>query len=119
MKCLKCNKDKILHHDVDFIKKRGMCEECFEVSKGLVKDEDNHYFVPWAYRYWTDTEEPREKEYFEDVNMFIPKISWSEEHKKWKLITSGADCGGYDVQDFEIYFDTKEEIFELMLKGDE
>jgi hypothetical protein len=103
--------------DVKFIETKGVCRECLKVSKGLIKaGNDVTYYVPWWYRHFLDTELPMKPESVEDVNMFIPTISWCDEHKKWKLTTSGADSGGYDVQDFEIYFDTKEEILELMAK---
>jgi hypothetical protein len=107
-------------YDVRFIETKGACRKCFQLSKGLIKDgTDTPYYVPWWYRNSIDSELPTDSKYFEDANMSIPKISWCDRHKKWKLTTSGADAGGYDVQDFEIYFDTKEEIFELMLKEEE
>ena len=120
--CPNCNEEFSRNtnpYDTKFVEKNGACKKCFLLSKGLVKAGNAPYYVPWGYRNWVETEEPRSEESFEDINMFIPTISWCDRYNKWKLTTSGADSGGYDVSDFEIYFDTKEEIVALMLKGDE
>jgi len=118
MKCPKCNREE---YNTTIIRTKGMCETCFNISKGLVKAEDKLYYVPWSYRNSIDrdgTETATEPKHFEEVNISIPRISWCNIYKKWKLETSGADFGGYDVQNFEIYFDTKEDIFALMLSNE-
>ncbi|MHA2039017.1 MAG: hypothetical protein ACXACU_15835 [Candidatus Hodarchaeales archaeon] len=78
---------------------------------------DTHY-VPYYYRYHTNTDQLRDSELFEDVYAMLPNISWSEEHQKWKILFDGPDLGGYDAMQFEWYFDTKEEIIEEMMKGE-
>lgn len=98
------------------IEQVGMCEECFGKSKGLIK-VGNHY-VPWIYHHNINVnlEEKTIKisktnsEYIEDINSSFPKAEWDEEYKKYKVSFDGADFGGYDVEDFEWYFDTKEDI---------
>jgi hypothetical protein len=94
-----------------------MCDSCVEESMGLVK-VDNHY-VPWKYHNYSDTLKPTEPNYYDDVHAEIPKVEWCEKYKKYKLTFLGPDFGGYDVAEFERYFDTKEEIFKLIFGTEE
>jgi len=102
--------------DVEFFEKNGICQDCYEKDKGLIK-VDNHY-VPWNYRNHAEIkgDDPADPEYYEDVNAFLPTIEYDEEYSKWKLTFMSADIGGYDVTILTWYFDSKEEILEELLK---
>ncbi len=109
--CKDCNKDI----SRDFVRrdtKLDMCDDCVEESMGLIK-VDNHY-VPWGYRNHADTLEPTGPDYYDDVYAKMPKVEWCDKYKKYKLTFHGTDFGGYEADEFEWYFDTKEEIFELI-----
>ena len=112
MNCPKCNKETTyLDSCIEVV---GMCEDCLNIAKGLVKDDEESYYVPWSYRNWVDTNHARSEEDFEEKNMFIPEVTWSDEYGKWKLSLNGADSGGHDIQNFEIYFDSKKDIAKLI-----
>ncbi len=113
--CSECKKDiseDIIRRDA----KLDMCDDCVEESMGLVKIDD--HYVPWAYRNYADTLKPTDPKYYDDVCAKLPKVGWCDKYKKYKLTFQGADFGGYDVADFERYFDTKEEIFKLIFGED-
>lgn len=113
--CKNCNKDisdRVIRRNV----KLDMCDSCVEESMGLVK-VDNHY-VPWKYRNYADTLKPANPDYYDDIHADLPKVEWCDKYKKYKLTFQGGDFGGYDVADFERYFDTKEEIFKLIFGED-
>lgn len=119
MKCPKCERES--GYKPRIIETKGMCEDCLDELKGLIKVEGKPYYVPWSYRNGVEvdgTETATDPEFFEEINMFIPKISWCNIYQKWKLETSGADFGGYDVQYFTIYFDFKEDILALMMSNE-
>jgi len=102
--------------ECSLINKRGKCKECIVKEKGLIK-VGTHY-VPWDYQNsieFEGQEASKDAEYYEDVNASLPRISWDEHYKKWKLEFTGADFGGYDCQNFVWYFDTKEDIINAML----
>ena len=48
----------------------------------------------------------------------VPKISFCEKHKKWKLfyIVDDGETNDHGASMQSRYFNTKEEIFELMMK---
>jgi len=116
--CPECHKEFFdsRHKDqCDFIQNLGKCEECCIKEKGLIKI-GNHY-VSYGYRNYINSdgsEEPAEEEHYEDVNAFLPKISWNGFYRKWQVKFSGADSGGYDVQNFIWYFSTLEGIINEM-----
>lgn len=102
--------------DMKFFESRKMCEKCYVKAKGLIKS-GNHY-VPWDYRNNAEIsgDEPGNPEYYEDVNASLPKISWDEEHRLWKITFSGPDIGGYDAITFVWYYKSKEDILKDMEK---
>lgn len=110
VKCKVCDKDlsRHSHHHIE----RGMCGDCTEDSMGLIKVDD--HYVPWKYRNYSDTLKPTEPNYYDDVNAKMPKVEWCDKYKKYKFTFQGADFGGYDYDEFEWYFDTKEEIAKLI-----
>jgi|GEM_PF-4541732 len=117
-KCEQCKREfssSISSTDVKFITNLGKCEECSLHDKGLIK-VGNHY-VPWSYRNYLKpdgSEELTPEEHYEDVNAFFPKFSFDDCHKKWKIMFSGTDFGGHDVQEFTWYFDSLEDMMEEM-----
>ncbi len=117
--CNNCKRVPASHesYDTAFIKAKGVCPECLEGSKGLIKVDD--HYVPWVYRNHVDfnmeTKELEEipeddPEYFDDVYAKLPKIEWCKKYKKYKVTFESPDIGGYDVATFEWYFDNKEDI---------
>lgn len=114
--CPKCGKYYFPKYEEKTIEKYGCCGDCFSEAQDLIK-VNNHY-VPWSYRRYVEAGEiiEDESEYCEDKNASLPMISWDEKYKKWKVAFDGPDTGGYDSQPFAWYFNTKEEIFEAMLK---
>ena len=110
--CPRCGKYFTNHEPEAFIKPQGMCKVCYVKSKGLVK-VNNHY-VPWDYVFHTISGQPRNTDYVQDANAELPKISWCDEHKKYEVEFTGADCGGRDTRSFVWYFDTVADIMEEM-----
>lgn len=121
-KCKECGKTPAAYqvYDAGFIKLKGVCPKCLKDSMGLIK-VDNHY-VPWRYRNNVDFDMESNKvtiskgnaDYYDDIYAKMPKVEWCDKYKKYKFTFEGADFGGYDVDGFEWYFDTKEEIFKLI-----
>ena len=90
------------------------CEEfVVESVADLVKVKEG-YYVPWDYLFWSDTDEPMGIGEEEHVNASIPKVTFDQKTKKYKLDFIGADGGGYDVQSFAFYFDSKDEILKAI-----
>lgn len=111
--CLKTSKELDLVIEIEFLKKRGICRKCHIESKGLIK-QDDHY-VPWKYQNFCEIKgDTSMTGDYEDCNVILPKISWCERYKKWKLEFQGADSGGYDIETFVWYFDRKEDIIKAI-----
>lgn len=113
LKTIKTIKDNTTKWKNEFLKKKGICYECYVESKGLIK-QDGHY-VPWKYQNFCKIEKdvPITGNY-EDCNVKLPKISWCEKYKKWKLEFQGPDLGGFDVETFVWYFNKKEDIISAL-----
>jgi hypothetical protein len=113
--CLKTSEESISRWEIEFLRKRGICHECYTENKGLIK-QDDHY-VPWKYQNFATVEKdkPMTGDY-EDCNVILPKISWCDKYKKWKLEFQGADSGGYDVETFVWYFDKKKDIISAIIQ---
>ena len=111
--CLKIIEPNAPNWEIEFLKKKGICFECYLESKGLIKEEDHYvpHYVPWGYRNFCTIKKdlPMTGDY-KDCNVILPKISWSEKYKKWKLEFQGPDSDGYDVETFTWYFNKKEDI---------
>ena len=102
------------------------CQECIAtfpkwltecISNPLVKTEEG-YYVHWSYLRYEDTGEPNEESHKEHSCATPPSYRYDAKHKKWALNFSGADFGGYDVQDFTFYFDSEKDII-TFLRGQE
>jgi hypothetical protein len=117
VRCKQCNKylDGYVNHPNEH--DSTLCDECWEHNQGLVPCL-GHY-VPWSYVYWSDTLKRREVAHHEDIHAKLPTISWCEEFKKWKVSFTGADSGGYDVQHFEWYYNSREDIIKEMMHNDD
>jgi len=101
----------------EYIRARGMCRDCLEDTKGLVK-VGNHY-VPWAYRNNAEPQgdTPSPARHYEDANASLPSITMDERYGKWKLTFDSADFGGYDVTTLTWYFDNLADLI-AMMKGE-
>lgn len=82
----------------------------------LIKTEEG-YYVPKGYLYYSDTGERRCPEYEEHTCADPPSYSYNEETDKWYLSFSGADIGGYDVGEFDFYFDSEEDLLNFLKGG--
>jgi hypothetical protein len=90
-------------------------------ENGSIVERRGHgvtYYVPWTYEYYEDSRQ-RNTKYIEDKCAEPPRISFDKERGKWKLEFDGPDSGGYDVQGFEYFFDTKEDIYKMLETGEE
>lgn len=117
VKCPECKKEftpGFNRWEIAFIEAKGMCEKCYNDSKGLI-EVDGHY-VPWSYRNYSEAkgDSVRTKDLFEDVNANLPKISFCDEYMKWKIEFTDTDLGGYDVQSFTWYFDMFSDLYRAM-----
>lgn len=73
---------------------------------------DNHY-VSAKYLFYEDSGEERTN-YIEDKNASLPRIVFHNDSGKWIVAFDSPDIGGYDVQEFEWYFDSVEDIIKEM-----
>jgi len=116
MKCPQCKIDRskaTVPGTEKYIKERGVCDTCWEENLPLIKRKEG-YYVPGGYDIWPDTMEERIPNDCEDEKARPPRIEWSENKQKWALVFDSADCGGYDVQSFIYYFDTKKDIYAFL-----
>lgn len=91
----------------------GWLIEC--IKNPLVKTEEG-YYVHWRYLRYGDTGKLRVEDHKEHVCAIIPSYHYDEKYKKWAFNFSGADLGGYDVQNFTFYFDSEEDILKCLKK---
>ena len=109
-----------------------MCPEChtkkavetlvevgYEVDakNGLVKLEGDNYWIPIDYIIWSDSFKIREREEDDHINLKFPEVILNPETKLFEVTLIGADSGGYDVQDFTVYFETLEEVIAALIGG--
>jgi len=87
--------------------------EC--ISNPLVETKEG-YYVHWSYLRYEDTGEPNAESHKEHSCATPPSYCYDVKHKKWALNFSGADFGGYDVQDFTFYFDSEKDIITFLRK---
>jgi len=78
----------------------------------LIKTEEG-YYVPKEYLYYEDGEK-RDLAFEAHVNAPLPSYGYDEETKKWCLVFFGADFGGYDVQEFTVFFDSEEDLLKSL-----
>ncbi len=64
------------------------------------------YFISKYYEFYKDNGEVRSYEDIEDCRAVPPGIAYNKDLNKWCLTFDSADMGGYDVQEFEYYFDS-------------
>ena len=123
-KCKKCLALESSMWESDFIKKNGICENCYLGDKDLIK-HGNHY-VLWEYQNYCDVEGdvPLDLEDFEDANAILPTVSWCSRIKKWKIefvakiftiVSTTPDNDPLsEAWDIVWYFDTKKDIISSM-----
>ncbi len=78
--------------------------ELFELTKNGVK-----FYIPVEYLYNENNVTKRE-----DENAKPPKVTFNKILNKWKLDFDSADIGGYDVERFHYYFDTREGVIKFL-----
>jgi hypothetical protein len=124
MICPVCQTEK-KWRDASQIEALGKCAKCYKEEQPLVRMPGGSY-LPWECVYTihyngsiSNSVEERvdTKPAWDGVeDRAIPKITFCEKYKKWKLSYNGhsGEIGDYGATSVERYFDTKEEIFELM-----
>lgn len=110
------------------ITKLGMCETCYAKRQPLVKVKDGKGgYVPWSYNYFVHPDDARvcaKQGWVEDSpdnagmdkDYTLPKITFCEEHNKWKISYTGTDCYVNDNGAIEAirYFDTADELLNAL-----
>lgn len=98
------------------------CQECLStfpewliecIKNPLVKTKEG-YYVYWGYLRYSDTGKPNAESHIEHSSAAPPSYRYDKRYKKWALDFSGADFGGYDVQDFTFYFDSEKDIITFL-----
>jgi len=74
-----------------------------------------NYYVPKQYRFDDDGMERAFGP--DDVNASLPGLKWDDELGKWAVNFHSPDSGGYETMGFVWYFDTIEDLIEVMKAG--
>lgn len=127
MICSKCGTD-MKFSPKNVVIDSGKCESCYAEEQPLIKMPGGSY-LPWELMHrvqpggeiysgrFVEENEDTTPIYKDMVDRRVPQITFCHQKGKWKLTYLGIDCDVNDgVVKMERYFDTKEEILELMTK---